>query len=107
MDVIVSITCNMLHVDVWGDLLSDAHLTLAAHFATIVLNPAAATGPVVSRSLDKLSESYAVGAFDDAELGSTKYGRLHKALLSSLRQNRAKSSGTTPADWSALDGRVP
>lgn len=106
LDMVVGITCRMLHADIWGDLLSDAHFTLAAHFATLVLAPEQAGGQVVSRSLDKLSESYAAGEFADAELGSTKYGRLHQMLLGSLRQDKAHSVGAEPVDWSLPDGRV-
>lgn len=107
LDEIVATTCDMLQVDIWGDKLERAHTWLAAHFCTVILDPSGATGPVVSRTLDKLSESYAVGSFDDAELGSTKYGRLYLALRASLRQHRAYSTGTTPPDWQGATGGLP
>lgn len=106
LDEIVATTCDMLHVDIWGDKLSRAHLWLAAHFATVVLNPSEAAGMVASRTLDKISESYVAGSFEDAEMSATKYGRLHMALRKSLRQKRAVTSAVAPPDWSLPDGRI-
>lgn len=110
LELVVVITCKMitLSFDIWGDLADEGHRTLAAHFATLILGGGASgsTGPVTSRTLDKLSESYAAGAFDDAELSATKYGRLHLALLGSLRTQRAVSDGTDPPEWELPDRRI-
>lgn len=110
LDLVVEITCKMVtdRFDVWGDLSDEAHRTLAAHFATLILSDASSgpTGPVTSRSLDKLSESYAAGNFDDAELSATKYGRLHLALFGSLRTQLAQYEGTEVPSWALPDGRV-
>lgn len=110
LDVVVAITCKIIEqaFDIWGDLADEAHRTLAAHFATILQSegPSGATGAVTSRTIDKLTESYAAGNFEDAELGSTKYGRLHAALLASLRTQIAISDGTAIPDWGIPDGRI-
>jgi hypothetical protein len=110
LDVIVSITCKIIEqsFDIWGDLAEKAHLTLAAHFASIMQSGdvGGPSGAVISRTIDKLSESYAAGHFEDTELGSTKFGRLHLALLASLRTQRAVSIGDEPPDWSLPDRRI-
>lgn len=84
LDVIVEMTQSMVNLETWGSKASVAHQALAAHFATEVMNPAGATGPVASRTIDKLAESYAVTAPSDAELGTTKYGRLYLMLRKGL-----------------------
>lgn len=108
--LIVSLTCKMIteSFDVWGDLADEGHRTLAAHFATLIqgAGAAGASGTVTSRSIDKLSESYSTGNITDAELGSTKYGRLHLALLGSLRTQRAVSEGGEVPEWELPDGRI-
>jgi len=104
--IVDTITAAMLDAELWGDLLSEGHQTLAAHWATITLNPSKAAGPVVARAIDKISESYAAGNFADAELGLTEYGRMHLALLAALPTQTPQSAGTEPIDWALPDGRI-
>lgn len=81
LTTIIDSTCNMLG-DCWGTKKSQGHLYLAAHFATIASGGAG--GPVTSRSIDKISESYAVAPPSDPDLGSTKWGLLYLALKKTL-----------------------
>lgn len=70
-------------LEAWGIKASDGHLLVAAHFATVYLDPsssAAQSGNVASRSIGSISVSYAVAASDDPLFGTTKYGREFLAL---------------------------
>jgi len=77
IDEMVSCTCGMLG-DCWGVKKDCAHRYLALHFLTVASGGAG--GPVSSRTIDRLSESYAITPPTDAELGSTKWGLLYLAL---------------------------
>lgn len=76
-------TCQM-QGDCWGVKKSWGHLYLAAHFATLAAGGAG--GPVTSRSIDKISESFAPTPFaqTDAALSSTKWGIMYLALRKTL-----------------------
>ena len=102
----LTITQSMLRAAEWGDVLSDGHLTLAAHFCTVSLNPSAAGGPITARSIDKISESYAAQAIADTELGLTVYGRAHIALRDNLPTQLSTSDGNDPPDWALPDQRI-
>lgn len=78
---ILDSTCQMLG-DCWGVKKSWGHIYLAAHFATI--SQGGAGGPVSSRSIDKISESYAITPPSDPDLGSTKWGLMYLALRATL-----------------------
>jgi hypothetical protein len=106
--IVDTITPCMLVQSHWGTKLDEGHRTLAAHFATLCLNPGAVGGVVTARSIDKISESYAVGAFEDAEMSTTKFGRMHLALLAALRvrQSRSVSAGNDPPDFSLPEKRI-
>ena len=106
LDEIVATTCDMVHADIWGDKRSRAHTWLAAHYATVILNPSGAGGAVTSRTMGSISESYGTGMVEDSELASTKYGRLYLGLRKSLRQRKAHSAGTQPVNWDLGDERV-
>lgn len=81
LTTILDSTCQMLG-DCWGTKKSWGHIYLAAHFVTIA--DGGAGGPVASRSIDKISESYAVQPPSDPDLGSTKWGLLYLALRKTL-----------------------
>lgn len=70
----------------WGARRTDATRLFAAHLIATLAGSgsggSASDGPVASRTIDKLSVSYAVTAASDADLGRTKYGL---ALLSMLQ----------------------
>ena len=104
--VVDDITPPLLSPERWGDRLSQGHQTLAAHFAVLTIKPELATGPVASRTIDKLSESYAVsGIAGGGELSATKYGRMHAALA--RRQSQSTSfTAPDPFGWRLPDGRV-
>ena len=78
--IVETITTNLIDLIHWGDLAFEGHRTLAAHFATSLLNSANATGVVTSRKIDKIGETYLAGPSSDADLATTKYGRLHLEL---------------------------
>ena len=63
---------------------SNAHLLLAAHYLQIFTDNNTAGGPIASRTIGKISESYAVAPQADAELATTKFGQLYLALRQSL-----------------------
>ena len=109
--VVDVITQKMLTVAEWGDTLNSGHRTLAAHWGVVELLSGAGAGPpgaVTSRRVDKIGESYAApggGSPSDAELASTKYGRMHIALRDTL--DSATSFGGETDGWEyAEDGRV-
>lgn len=81
LTTVLDSTCQMLG-DCWGAKKSWGHVYLAAHFATVAQGNAG--GPVSSRSIDKISESYAVQPPSDPDLGSTKWGLLYLALRKTL-----------------------
>lgn len=98
------LTQAMISVDDWGTRLSEGHTLLAAHWATIELNPAGAGGVVTSRRLDKISETYQVAAMSDSELSTTKYGRMFLALRAQIGSSVAFTSSASA--WDLPDGRV-
>lgn len=80
---LLEVTCAMLG-DCWGSKRSYGHLYLAAHYATVANGGAG--GIVSTRSIDKISESYAIGQFFtlDPQYGSTKWGVLYLMLRGTL-----------------------
>ena len=74
-------TCLMLG-DCWTTKKIYAHAYLAAHFATV--QGGGETGAVASKTIDKISTSYATTPPSDPDLGSTKWGRLYLALRKSV-----------------------
>lgn len=106
--IIVEVVGAMLDPNLWGDCLSYAHLTLAAHFAVLTLVPqaAGAGGAVTAERLDKLGVSYQTGAYANMRWADTKWGQLHSALLESLRTQRATFTELPRPDFALPDGRV-
>ncbi len=102
--IVETITTNLIDLAHWGDLALEGHRTLAAHFATMLLNSANATGVVTSRKIDKIGETYLAGPASDAELATTKYGRLHIELRKQLIQTAA--FGEDDRGWQLDDGRI-
>lgn len=81
LDSIITTTCSMMG-DCWGEKKSYGHLYRAAHFATV--QSGGETGAVSSKSIDKISVSYATTAPSDPDYGTTKWGRLYLALYKTL-----------------------
>jgi len=79
----------------WGTKMLDGHRLLVAHFATINFFPENAVGAIASRTFDKLSESYAVGAVSDTDLARTKYGERFMRLRKTLVQSKVIRPSTT------------
>ena len=79
---IINCTCAMLNPTCWGVKRSCAHEYLAAHFITVA--EGGSGGIVASKSIDKISISYAVTPPSDPDLGSTKWGILYLALRQSI-----------------------
>jgi hypothetical protein len=98
------ITAAMVEPADWAELTREGHRTLAAHVATTTLNAKAAVGAVTSRKIDKVQENYAASAVSDAELGTTKYGRMHLMLKAMLVSSAV--DGETDRGWALDDGRV-
>lgn len=75
--------CNQLG-GCWGTQKSFGHIYLTAHYLTVA--GGGEGGPVASRSIDKIAESYSSVPFDtsNAALASTKWGRLYLALRQTL-----------------------
>ncbi len=102
---IIAIAQSLLTAATWGTQLSSGHWTMAAHLALLRYDPAAATGAVTSRRVDKIQESYAVNSSPgEADLALTKYGRLHLELR--RRLGGLSSFGATSRGWPLPDGRV-
>ncbi len=90
----------------WGNNFSEAHALVAAHFLTIEFNPGAVGGVVNARSIDKISESYSVGTFEDPEYQSTFYGRMYLAKQTALKaKQRAQIDAINPPIWCPPDDR--
>jgi hypothetical protein len=103
-DLIVDvITRELIDLGAWGDKALDGHRTIAAHFATCILNPTAATGSVTSRKIGQIGETYNVTMSTD-DLSKTKYGLMHIALRNSLVGTMSFSDGSR--GWVLPDGRV-
>lgn len=81
LDTILTASCSMLG-SCWGSKKSDGHLYLTAHFLSVASGNEG--GSVSSRSIDKISESYAVTPPSDPDLGSTKWGRMYLALKKTI-----------------------
>lgn len=105
---ILDLTACMLSAEHWGTKLDAGHTTLSAHWATVQFNPSGVGGIVTSRRVDKIQESYSVGAFTDSELATTKYGRMYLALLAALGLDGSLSivDAENPPDFSLPDGRI-
>lgn len=91
LDTIIEFTAEMISIEAWGEKASKGHALLAAHFATKFLQGgsggAGAGGPVQSRTIDKISVTYAVSsivAASDAQLGDTIYGQMYLAMRRTL-----------------------
>ena len=91
----------------WGDKFSEAHALVAAHFLTLEFNPGAVGGVVNARAIDKISESYSVGTFEDPEYQSTFYGRmfLAKQKACNIKQSRAIVDTGPTVEWCPPDDR--
>lgn len=94
-DILAS-TCSMLG-DCWGNKKSYAHLYLTAHFLTVAAG--GESGPVSSRKIDRIAESYATATPTDPELGSTKWGRLYLALRATVVNIGAVVGRGTPVGF--------
>ena len=79
LEFFAGIACDLVG-DCFGDQTSRAHILLTLHMLAIWQGTGAEQGPVASRTINKISESYATSAPTDAELGSTKWGRLYLAM---------------------------
>jgi hypothetical protein len=105
LDAIVALTASLIEIPSWGDKAFDGHWTLAAHVATMVLGTNSAVGAVTSRKIDKIQETYAAGGPAlDVELASTRYGRMHALLKSSLVAS--SHHGADPRGWELPDARI-
>lgn len=106
LSAIIVSTQNLIRLNEWGDAASEGHKYIAAHFGTLLLTPSAVAGPVTSRKIDKISETYLATAIGDGELSQTSFGRLYMMLRDNLRLQRSSSSGVTPPGWALPDERV-
>lgn len=106
LELIVDVISHeMIDAGAWGSKLFEAHRLLAAHVATIELNPSGATGLVASRTIGQISESYQASTPTDAEFGATKYGRYYLLLRRTLK--RSTSWAEPDRGWETSDGSVP
>tara|TARA_R110000851_G_scaffold85884_1_gene186541 strand:- start:399 stop:1115 length:717 start_codon:yes stop_codon:yes gene_type:complete len=80
----LSCACSQINLACWGVKSDCAHIYLTAHMLSLAIGQE--SGPVSSRTIDKISESYAIAAAtgSDAGLSSTPWGRLYAQLRRSL-----------------------
>jgi hypothetical protein len=80
----LSCACSQINLACWGVKSDCAHIYLAAHMLSLAIGQE--SGPVSSRTIDKISESYAIAAAtgSDAGLSSTPWGRLYAQLRRTL-----------------------
>lgn len=83
-EMLLDMTGSMISVECWGTKASNGHLLLAAHYLQIFADSNTAGGPIAARAIGKISESYAVAAQADSELGTTKFGLLYLAMRKTL-----------------------
>lgn len=79
----IACACKMVNADCWGDKRECAVIWLAAHLMTVANGASGgASGPVSSKTIDKISVSFATTTFDtsDAAYASTKYGQNYLAI---------------------------
>jgi hypothetical protein len=76
--------CSQINLECWGTKAQCAHIYLTAHMLSLAIGQE--SGPVSSRTIDKISESYAIAAAtgSDAGLSSTPWGRLYAQLRRTL-----------------------
>lgn len=84
IETTLACACSQINVECWGAKADCAHLYLTAHMLSLAIG--AESGPVSSRTIDKISESYAIAAASgsDADLSSTRWGRLYAQMRRSL-----------------------
>jgi hypothetical protein len=80
----LSCACSQINLACWGVKSDCAHIYLTAHMLSLAIGQE--SGPVSSRTIDKISESYAIAAAtgSDAGLSSTPWGRLYAQLRRTL-----------------------
>ena len=85
-ETLLEVAGSMISLECWGTKASNGHLLLAAHLLQLFAGAggASAGGPVASRTIGKISESYAVATQADAELATTTYGQLYLTLRKTL-----------------------
>jgi hypothetical protein len=96
LDIVLDIAASMATTAAWADKTSSAHALLTAHFMTSMGGDSSGQ-TVVSKSIEGASITYLTSQLSDAELGSTKYGRLYTMLRASLVQS--KSFSEPGAGW--------
>jgi hypothetical protein len=77
-------TCSQINIECWGVKADCGHIYLAAHFLAMQGWGSGQSGAVSSKSIDKLSISYAVSPPSDGDLGRTKWGSLYMQMRKSL-----------------------
>ena len=84
IDQTLSCACSQINLACWGVKSDCAHIYLTAHMLSLAIGQE--SGPVSSRTIDKISESYAIAAAtgSDAGLSSTPWGRLYAQLRRTL-----------------------
>lgn len=84
IETTLACACSQINIECWGGKADCAHLYLTAHMLSLAIG--AESGPVSSRTIDKISESYAIAAASgsDADLSSTRWGRLYAQMRRSL-----------------------
>jgi hypothetical protein len=80
---------STIDLGVWGSKASFGHAFLSAHFLAVAGNTVTGggeSGPLVTRTFDKMTEQYAVAATIVGTSGysSTRFGRMYESMLASL-----------------------
>jgi len=78
LDLQLETACSMISSTCAGDKQEALHLYLTGHLLYVA--NANEGGAVSSKSIDRISISYAVSPPSDSDFGSTKWGRLYLAL---------------------------
>ncbi len=84
VQMMLDCACQQINLDCWRAKADCAHIFLTAHYLAVAGFGTGEQGMVSSRSIDKLSISYATAAPSDAELGTTRWGRMYTQLRKTI-----------------------
>ena len=96
LEVWLDIAGTMINVKVWRAKASHGHRLLAAHLYTSATS-GAGSDILTSVKVGPVSKSFAVKVSDDAELGSTRWGKMYLAMRRTLVRTPVVVSTTAAA----------
>ena len=79
----LSCACSQINLECWGVKADCGHIYLTGHF--LALQTGIGAGGILNRKkIDKIEAGYAVAVPSDADLGSTKWGRMYLQIKKTL-----------------------